>query len=68
MAGAVDLAACQKRWGPTGKCRCTPICRICGHGPHMAVHGPLMGQSPGTKPWGHEFEPERGPQAKGGGE
>ena len=37
-------------------CRCEPLCAICGQRKHMAVHGPLFGQPPGSKPWGHKYQ------------
>ena len=40
-----------------GTCRCG-ACKICGFPKHSAVHGPVYGQPPGTKPWDHEFVSE----------
>jgi len=57
MAGAVDLKECPTRTHRNGTCRCEK-CARCGYGKHMAVHGPVYGQPPGSRPWGHEFEPE----------
>jgi len=51
--GAVDLSEC--RW-LIGRCKCPP-CRVCGLGKHMAVHGPRYGYPPGSRPWGHRYEP-----------
>ena len=53
--GAVDLSECPT--GAGNKCRCRPRCRMCGFRKHMAVHGPVLGQPPGSKPWDHEFVP-----------
>ena len=57
MSGAVDLDDCPSHYSGSGKCRCEPRCKICGEQKHMAIHGPLMGEPPGSKPWGHEYEP-----------
>lgn len=58
MSGAVDLEACPDRnFNGRAACRCKPKCRVCGFGMHMAIHGPLLGEEPGSKPWGHEFKP-----------
>lgn len=51
--GAVDLDACPTR-GRRRLCRCG-ACLKCGFPKHTAVHGPVYGQPPGSKPWGHEF-------------
>jgi hypothetical protein len=51
--GAVDLKACFYQ---RGRCRCGK-CAICGHQMHMAIHGPSYGEQPGSKPWGHRFQP-----------
>lgn len=66
MSGAVDLDACPtrgraapigKRGPPCWSCCCQPKCAVCGFGEHMAIHGPLYGAEPGSKPWGHEYVP-----------
>ena len=62
MNGAIDLDACTTRrrygrQGTSGLCRCEPKCSVCGYGPHVAVHGPLYGQLPGSRPAGHEYQP-----------
>jgi hypothetical protein len=62
MSGAADLDACTTRRKGTTVCRCLPKCAVCGHGPHMAIHGPSAGEQPGSKPWGHEYQPEPRPQ------
>lgn len=51
--GAVSYDDCptRDRWK---RCRC-PVCMICGHAKHTAVHGPAHGQPPGSKPWGHAW-------------
>ena len=52
--GAVDLSECPT--GAGNRCRCDR-CRVCGYRKHMAVHGPMYGEPPGSKPWDHEFVP-----------
>lgn len=53
MAGAVDLNDClYTKFGR--KCKCG-YCVICGYAKHTAIHGPLFGQPPGSRPYGHEF-------------
>ena len=37
---------------------CEPKCAICGHGRYTGIHMPLHGAPAGSKPWGHEFQPE----------
>lgn len=69
--GATDWSACPTRvrhpaFGSYSSCRCKPVCRHCGHGEHGAIHGPSLGQPVGSKPWGHQFEPE-GEQDQPGG-
>jgi hypothetical protein len=54
--GAVDLCDCPYR---PRACKCEPKCKVCGFGKHMAIHGPVFGRSPGSKPYDHEFDPER---------
>jgi len=56
--GAIDIHACPIRT-VGGTCQCIPKCKQCGHGPHMAVHGPLYGAEPGTAPYDHEYAPKR---------
>jgi hypothetical protein len=51
MTGAVDFDAC-----PSRRCYCGK-CKVCGFPMHSAVHGPVLGQPPGSKPFGHEFMP-----------
>ena len=55
--GAVDLNACPTRKWKYRKwwCYCIP-CK-CGAKKHASVHGPILGEPPGSKPWGHEYEP-----------
>ncbi len=53
--GAVDDAECPQRGGL--RCRCGK-CARCGHPKHTAIHGPLYGQPPGSKPYGCRYEPE----------
>jgi hypothetical protein len=51
IKGAVDLSQC-----PTpGKCRCGR-CLKCGCAKHTAIHGAFLGNPPGSKPFGHEFQ------------
>ena len=49
--GAVDLSECPRK---RNRCECGR-CVVCGFQKHMAVHGPVFGAGPGSKPWGHEF-------------
>ena len=53
--GAIDINACPRGPRKYHPCRCAP-CITCGFGKHTAVHGPVLGQPPGTKPWGHEYD------------
>ncbi len=53
LMGAADLSECPNR---AGSCRCDPKC-ACGYGEHMTIHGPFLGEPPGSRPWGHEFAP-----------
>lgn len=50
--GAVTYEQCPKGGG--ARCRCGK-CTKCGWQKHMTIHGPLDGESAGSKPWGHEF-------------
>lgn len=61
MRGAIDTDRCPTRFKGRNKtdCKCKPVCIVCGFGPHAAVHGPLYGQPPGTKPWKHEYQPPK---------
>lgn len=55
MSGAIDISKCGNwRGWRLRECMCAP-CIKCGWGPHMAIHGPLDGHPPGSKPWGHEY-------------
>lgn len=58
MSGAIDFKECPRYFGGQS-CRCEPKCRVCGFRKHMAIHGPFFGEEPGTKPYGHEFEPSQ---------
>lgn len=51
--GAVDLSECRDT-----RCGCEK-CAVCGFRKHTAIHGPLFGCPPGTRPYGHKFEPVR---------
>jgi hypothetical protein len=51
VKGAVDFSECPF---PPGKCKCGK-CIKCGFHKHMSVHGPLYGEPPGSKPWGHTY-------------
>jgi hypothetical protein len=55
--GAIDFNECPEG-GITGwkKCQCG-TCAVCGWPKHCALHGPLYGQPPGSKPYDHEFIP-----------
>lgn len=55
--GAVDLDDCRRNY--FHNCTCNPVCGRCGCAKHTAVHGPIAGQPPGSKPWGHEYTPEQ---------
>lgn len=53
MRGAIDFDEC-----PTRGIRCMcGICATCGFHKHMAVHGPIFGEPPGSEPYDHEFLP-----------
>lgn len=54
MTGAVDFDQCTRRY--RRGCYCGR-CAVCGFPMHSAVHGPVLGQPPGSKPFGHEFVP-----------
>jgi hypothetical protein len=54
--GAVCYHDCTTRNG-RGVCRCGK-CAACGWPKHTAIHGPAYGQGRGSKPVGHEFQPE----------
>lgn len=68
MTGAVDFSECPGRMFGSNRCKCKPACRVCGWRKHMAIHGPLYGQPPGSKPYGHQFEPLIGPDKRSGTE
>jgi hypothetical protein len=53
MEGAVDLTQCPTRTR-TGLCKCG-ACLECGFPKHSAIHGPFLGQPPGSKPFGHQY-------------
>ena len=55
MMGAVTYEECP-RGGGTGTrgCLCG-YCSTCGWAKHTAIHGPVMGQGPGSTPVGHEY-------------
>ena len=62
MSGAIDWDACttrkpRGRGAARGLCRCEPKCSVCGYGPHVGIHGPGLGQPPGSRPCGHEYQP-----------
>jgi hypothetical protein len=52
--GAVDFSEC-----PTRVCHCER-CAVCGEVKHCSLHGPVFGNPPGSKPWGHRFVSRRG--------
>jgi hypothetical protein len=58
LTGALDLDACPTRTPLRRACRCLPVCATCGDVPHLAVHGPIFGAPPGSKPWGHRYVPQ----------
>jgi hypothetical protein len=55
--GAVELK--DERCGRTLQrlCPCAPKCAVCGHGPHVGLHGPRHGESAGGRPYDHEYVP-----------
>lgn len=53
--GAIDWDACPTRTPKLKLCRCA-VCEICGARKHTGIHGPSLGELPGSKPWGHEFQ------------
>lgn len=57
VVGAVDLDACRDRNPRGDTCRCSPPCAVCGFRKHFAIHGPLAGEAPGSRPFGHEYVP-----------
>lgn len=65
MKGAILYEDCPSRKGLAGitggTCQCKPVCKICGYGPHWAIHGPTI-EDPraGAAIWrgGHQFEPD----------
>lgn len=64
--GAVDLDACPTA-DKRGRCRC-PSCVACGYRKHTAIHGPIYGGKPGSKPCGHEYKPPAAVRGRGEGE
>jgi hypothetical protein len=50
--GAIDFTECPNYPKP---CRCKPPCVVCGFNKHMAIHGPLMDQPPGSEPYDHVY-------------
>jgi hypothetical protein len=55
--GAVDMSDCsmvRRTKGGSLRCACG-LCGVCGHPKHSAMHGPLYGGRPGSKPYGHRF-------------
>lgn len=56
--GAVDMSECPKSGRTYDKCKCG-YCLLCGNQKHTAVHGPLFGEPPGSKPFDHKFEPSK---------
>lgn len=57
MSGAVDLKECHRRRrvrGGSSFCNCE-VCAVCGLKKHTGIHGPALGEPPGSKPYGHEF-------------
>lgn len=59
MSGAVDLDDCPDRKPrPARRTMCScGRCAVCGHPKHTAIHGPIYGQPPGSRPYGHQFVP-----------
>lgn len=53
MGGAIDWNECPYLI-MMRRCRCG-YCAVCNHPKHTAIHGPVYGEPPGSKPYGHEF-------------
>lgn len=58
--GAVDRSECTSN-GTGRTCTCNPRCAVCGFGKHTALHLPLYGCQPGSKPWAHKYIPQSEP-------
>jgi hypothetical protein len=54
MAGDMNLDAWKEAWHKRRRVR--DKCRLCGFPEHMAIHMPVYGAPPHSKPWGHCFE------------
>lgn len=52
--GAIDLTKCPQYVHRRRGCRCGS-CAICGYPKHTAIHGPVNGGAPGSRPYGHQF-------------
>ena len=50
--GAVDMSRCSMK-----ACR-HGVCDRCGYPMHSAIHGPVNGGEPGSRPFGHRFVSE----------
>jgi len=59
--GALDLSECPglsqppRKWARKRGCKCG-VCAVCGFPKHCALHGPLYGQPPGSKPYAHAYQ------------
>jgi hypothetical protein len=51
--GALNAEECPDY---PNRCRCKPVCVVCGNKKHTAVHGGVLGDPPNGKPYGHRFE------------
>jgi hypothetical protein len=56
VGGAVDFSECPS----PRRCPCGH-CDLCGYPKHSGIHGPVYGEPPGSKPWGHAFVPKEQP-------
>ena len=60
QSGALDDSQCPYvRDHRKRGCRCGK-CLRCGFPKHSALHGPFQGELPGSKPWGHRYQPTEG--------
>jgi hypothetical protein len=57
VSGAVTYEQCPDGGGPR-RCKCGR-CARCNNKKHTAIHGPVNGGGPGSKPYDHEFVPQR---------
>ncbi len=61
--GATTYDQCSSGGG--NRCHCEEgKCHWCQFSKHTAIHGPLLNQPEGSKPWGHKFETTAEVQAR----